>query len=569
MHVSRIEIENFMRHDNFVLDFPERGIVCVVGPNGSGKSAFLEAIGFAFWGRTLRKGPREDLPHTVWRKGRECVSRVTADGLIACRKVSKKGVKSLDWKRVGSDTTEYDTTTKAQEMLNRHVGSFDRWRRTHVLSTQDVAHFSLASDSDRKKLIEEIISLSVFDAALDLCNVDLHETNKKLKEAEIDLVRLQERVDSVDRELEFATFDEDPPEEPPKCEADIDDLKSKKAALEKRESETIEKLDKINRDNTATKLKEDLARAEVRYDQRTGQVDGTLDLVCPMCEQSISDSLHDEFLSKRDEAKQFYEEIQQRLRTAKKVIDDKINKLSNELDEIASDVYLVEEKIKETQSKMAARAFYDEALSAWEKRRDTANTKIEKIKTLLVETQDAIFSATIAKAELEADITYLKTVQIVLGLRGARVNILGKALNGIVRIANLWMGRFFGAGPTIHLNTTTELKKGGTINAISLDVSGVGGEVGYHGLSSGERRRVDVSLVNALAQISCLVSGKEPGTLCFDEVFDGLDTVGRSIVVEELQELAKDRVVLLLTHCEDFVNVADKVMRLERDSWKV
>ena len=57
MRVKKIQLSNFMRHDDSTFEFPPSGIVVVTGPNGSGKSTFLEAIPYGMWGKTLRGTP--------------------------------------------------------------------------------------------------------------------------------------------------------------------------------------------------------------------------------------------------------------------------------------------------------------------------------------------------------------------------------------------------------------------------------------------------------------------------------------------------------------------------------
>jgi DNA repair exonuclease SbcCD ATPase subunit len=92
--------------------------------------------------------------------------------------------------------------------------------------------------------------------------------------------------------------------------------------------------------------------------------------------------------------------------------------------------------------------------------------------------------------------------------------------------------------------------KGGVKDQISIDITGAGGGFGYRALSKGQKRRVDVALLIALAKISHAAHGLTNGTLFFDEVFDPLDDVGIKAVANALLELSKDRCVVVITHSD-------------------
>ena len=177
-------------------------------------------------------------------------------------------------------------------------------------------------------------------------------------------------------------------------------------------------------------------------------------------------------------------------------------------------------------------------------KRVTANLR-ESMSTL-EDAQDAFY-----EAQTEAGI--LAACERVLGLKGVRAHVLGKALSGVEAVANSWLVRIAGSGLVLSLKPYSEKKSGGTKEAISLEVEGAGGGYGYKASSGGERRRIDVAILLALADIAGAAHGIEGGTLFFDEVFDSLDADGVERVIDALQDLAKDRAVLVISHNPDFV----------------
>ena len=160
------------------------------------------------------------------------------------------------------------------------------------------------------------------------------------------------------------------------------------------------------------------------------------------------------------------------------------------------------------------------------------------------------------------ELAVLKAVEQVLGLRGVRAHVLGRALTGVAHMANVWLGRIAGEGLTLRLTPCVEKKGGGTTDAIGLEVDGAGGGYGYRAASGGERRRIDVALLLALSEVAAAAHGREPGLLVFDEVFDALDDDGVHAVAEVLGELAQERQVLVITHSKTLAEQVPATMRL-------
>lgn len=82
-----------------------------------------------------------------------------------------------------------------------------------------------------------------------------------------------------------------------------------------------------------------------------------------------------------------------------------------------------------------------------------------------------------------------------------------------------------------------------------MEIIGAGGGHGYRGASGGERRRIDIAIMLALAEIAEYASGAQPGTMFMDEVFDALDAdFGVPRATDVLQELSRTRCVVVVTH---------------------
>ena len=153
-------LENFALHKRSSVDLPARGLVLVQGENGHGKSSLVEAVSWAGWGKTIRGTP----PWAVGQKAKCLASFVTHDGLDVSR--SRVGHSTLTWSVPGHVAPKYESPTHAQEALEKEIGGWEVWRRSHVFSSVDAQQFGLATDGDRKRLLETMLGLDVFDGAL-------------------------------------------------------------------------------------------------------------------------------------------------------------------------------------------------------------------------------------------------------------------------------------------------------------------------------------------------------------------------------------------------------------------
>lgn len=189
--------------------------------------------------------------------------------------------------------------------------------------------------------------------------------------------------------------------------------------------------------------------------------------------------------------------------------------------------------------------------NVWEDRQAARTKQRETIETLWQEADDAVETALgVQKVEAQA-VAELRVVTDVLGLRGVRAHVLGQALGGIEAVANIYLGRIAQKPMSLRLKSYTESDAGNVQDKISLEVEGAGGGYGYKASSGGERRRIDAALLLALAEVSSAASGREPGTLFFDEVFDAVDDGGVDAVVDCLVELAEERALVVITHKQD------------------
>ena len=543
MNIQELILDGFTKHKHTHLKFPATGVVVVAGDNGAGKSSIAEGPCVGYWGETLRG--------TLPWSGDGYVT-VISDRLTATRE--RKGSRTkLSWNLPGEPAVEFETTTKAQEALENVVGSFALWRRSRVFSSQDASHFTLATDAERKRLLESLLGLDRFDGALGACkaeykaaSTDEQRARNMADAAKAALATLCARIQDADESLKGV--DEVP--------ADFDEAAAKaKAAKAQRFADDVKKeLDEVQvllreADRGDGKREAQLEALSRRLQRLKGKT------ACDQCGQLIEAHLHERL---KDEVSR----EQRAVEAGKEKATATLKGFEAQLDDLRADFARFQRQATDLNLQLTSVASLRRQRAQQEAL--LAKLRPEATKATL-SADDAAARAVAAKAVTDE----LESCVQVLGLKGVRAHVLGKALGGLETVANGWLARIAGAGLTLSLKPYTEKKTGGTSESISLEVTGAGGGHGYRASSGGERRRIDVSILLALAEVAQAAHGTSKGTLFLDECMDSLDGDGIERVSEVLNELAKDRCVVVITHNPALASKLTPVQRWTVDAGSV
>jgi DNA repair exonuclease SbcCD ATPase subunit len=533
MKILSVALDNVGVHDDRVMNVQNKGALVVTGPNGSGKSSFVEGVALALWGESLRGEP-------LWREGVGGSVTVQLDiggkTLLVTRKRNKAGAKSLTWYWVGGEPTKWETPTKAQEALERIIGTFDTWSRTCVLSSVDSAHFSLATDSERKRLLERLLGIDRLDAAANTARLDLRSAEQRVALAQSEAANATSHVVAATTRMQQAVDG---------LKALNDSAATAKSATPEEIAKEVKRLKLAQLEQTEARAEMDAmtriaaeAQAELSQAERRARL--AAQSACPTCEQDIPETLKQELLG---EVERLREESKKACDTANKrqeFIREQLKELSEEIQQVGGFINSMETLNRVRASNAGLHKTLKKQHADAEKALRDAKELAEKVE--------------VALGELKTKVQLHKVVSEVLGLKGVRAHLLDTALVRVEKVANKHL-RVLSVGMAVELRSTTEKKTGGTSDAISLRVSVKGSSVRpYASLSGGERRRVDVALLLALAEVAGAAAGTTGSTLWMDEVFDALDASGASAVGSLIERLGSSRSVVVITHSEALVS---------------
>jgi DNA repair exonuclease SbcCD ATPase subunit len=560
MLINEIVLERFMNHARTGLKLPSKGVTVITGANGQGKSALIEAVAYGVWGKTLRGT-------SPWPMGFKGSIQIGADSVVARTESTRGGQTSFKWKRSGEvDWQQFDTNTSARRRLYEEIGDLDLWRRTHVFSSADAAHFSSATDAERKRLIESVLGMDVFDRALEKCREDLRRASIHLGAGAGELLKIQGSVASVkmllDNWQEVPPYEDEPaPQKPVDVPSDLlVELQDELLEIDR----LIADASSLSNERVDTSFKTDLQAAEIHLERMREKYDLVASGRCGTCERPFKKGDLKPVEQDRNAATMDVSKKHKVLLLEQQAVESRRQMKINEVEAFKERRQKLQIDVDHVNRALGEQSRYERDLAAWSLRQDarrssyevllkTQATKRSRATAALREAKDQLQEVEALVKENDQEVSLLEAVEHALGYRGVRVQVLAYALQGIEAVANGWLSRM-APGVTLHLHPYTETKTAGVNDQLSLVIEGVGGSQGYKAASGGERRRIDAALILGLAEIAAAArSVSQEGTLFMDEVFDALDPDGCAAIAECLSDIGKRRSVVVITHRKELV----------------
>lgn len=520
-----IQVEDWFNHVKRSLDLPDTGLVVVTGKNGCGKSSlFVESIAYALFGKTTRGSPPNP--------GAKVNVRI---GDISIERSRGKRETAVTWfvKKVSQGKSE--GAAKAQPRINAHLGiDFETWHRTCVFSIEKVSRFTTARDSERKELIESLLGVTRFDGAVKIVRAEKAEVAQRRRSRAVEIA-------GVERMLEVARDDFT---NAPESTSDLPDLPALRVALSAWLS---------TRDDMLARLPSALAEAKTarvatrnwfaavsNADQLRRRANDKLAELeageaCAACGRAF-DVGHDHEAALVLAGKEIEMARQDHVSATKNLALAQAAESRAEAvhasvvrseREASSEVASLEADIAAAEDRVIAAKEADDRRRALAERVEEYEVQIAGLQEL--DEEDGHEQDVIAGAEL------------VLGLKGARARLLTFGLDALESHTNHALS-VMGVAGRVTIAASRSKADGGVSDEIDITVDPWGGGNGYEGASGGERKRVDLAILSAVAAMH---SSRLP--LAFDDVFDTLDPEGVDEVALLLASLALDRPVIVIT----------------------
>lgn len=505
----------------------------ITGKNGGGKSTMLEALCFALFGTPFRKIKKGQLVNSQNKK--KCLVELW----FTLGKDSfyiKRGIKpnlftvEKNGEEWDESSTLMDFQTKLEEQLKISPVAF---KQIVVLGTAGYVPFMELSTPNRRKLVEELLEVSVLGVMSDLNKSELKGLTQEMTLIENQIESLRREIDAyqtyIDKQKELeSSHVGDLQSELNSHLTEIKSLKSSLDVLENEASEVRRKyddsLDELIRQyaNATSKLNDALTnKSNMLESFKSGK--------CPTCNQDFVN--HDKVNEVSCEIEEFNRKLEKISTLSSTIEKRKIvsDSAKSKLDELNSG-------IKEIKSKLVVHI-----QSAKNLKNKLDEMKIEPVDdSKISELQSKMVSLKSEKTSI-FDKKYTRTlVADMLKDSGIKASVVKRYIPVFNKKINHYL-KIMGADYTF----TIDEEFNEVIRSRGRE------DFSYESFSQGERARIDLSLLFTWRDISVLVSGLEINLLILDEVGDGAaDAEGVKSIMKIIDSM-KESNAFIISHREE------------------
>jgi len=258
------------------------GLTAIIGENGNGKSNLIDALSFVF-GRRSSNLRAEKLTQLIFNGGenRKAADYAQVDVILD----NSEGIfdefledeEEAEEIKIGRKITRAGSSMYKFQGTNCKKSRIDEIARKanidpegyHFVRQGKVTEIVEQSDTERRKVVDELSGVAVFDEKKDAAEEELEEIETKLQEQEILLEEKKEQVDKLKEEKELALQYRKLETRKQKLEASI---------LEVRKRALSNQLANINTDTSAKRerideLEEKLETIDEKIDQKQDRIE--------------------------------------------------------------------------------------------------------------------------------------------------------------------------------------------------------------------------------------------------------------------------------------------------------
>ena len=616
MKFLNIQAENFLSFQKFQYDFPSQGLFFIGGEktgsrtsnsNGTGKSAFIEALAWSLFGKTVRNVGKDDVVN--WSKGKDCAVSIDVvddhENKYTIARFRKHHSSGNELFLIGEQNMTQSSVTKTQEEIDHILGMNWLVFSTAIMFGEKAKRFSEAADNEKKQIFDEILMLQKYLDAKESVKVDMKSIEELLKDSDqkIEMYeRLDDEIDSKIKQYEndLALLAEEHKEtsvslgenkkrvgvlkkELTETEGSLESLQQTCEELERGDEELMDDLEKkenqrnealvpLEEDNDDKKMEVNVLSSELeKISKSLKSLDNfQIGSRCPTCGHEFSENSVDdvrkhfekEYKEKQSEHNAAEEELKKStivLESEEGVWHKKIQSITStkiKLEEVLSksrfDISDMKVKSSELGSEIRSLEFESNQLEkSYEEKKVyvSEQIKIEKTKIKLnAESLDSI------KAEIKdssEELHYLNFWKEGFGNQGIKSLLLDEVVPILNDRVSYYASALLDDAIVVEFDTETTLKSGETRDKFNIKLTIAGEEVDYKNCSSGEKRRIDVSILLALQNLIFARSASSSNLIIFDEVFDSLDRIGIERVINLLEEESKDKTIFVISHIAD------------------
>lgn len=556
---TTMNVVGFCSIENLHIPLNPSCTILIKAPNGKGKSTILSALVWAIYGKNL-KGVSEV---TTWEKVRPkdyqgvMVEVFFQKGehiykIIRCQKcniVLGDGAKGKDRLILMKDNEVVNVKgkNKLQDAINAELGLSYTLFMNSIMFGQGIKRLIQESNSDKKKIFEEVFDLEFLNIAKGIAMQDKNNLLAQANEVEHQSALLKKELEA-NKEAYFDLrdrekgFKEKIKSERRELKKDREDLTKQLIKKQQQLKDEVEKSLKVKIKKHTDYV--DVLKSKIKYNRIVSGV-SLPDFVKKLkiqldkghykrAKESV-DIIYKAIINS-DKLQEEYEDALGRLDELR-TTNEKYKRLQKECDDIASDIADIDEeleKLKQEKLKVMSPKYKE---------------KLKEIRKTLRKVDEDYHNK-----ELELE-NYNWLINDPLGNNGIKAYLFDSSLDMLNRTLDKY-SQVLGFRIEFNIDLGTARKEFFTL--IERD----GQIIDYDELSGGEKQLVNVAM--AFAMNESLTMSKGINLAFLDEVFESLSSDNVEVVTSLIRHTFADKTLFLITHLDSLPLSNTKILQVEK-----
>jgi DNA repair exonuclease SbcCD ATPase subunit len=566
--ILSLEIENILSIEHASLSFEDTGLVLVEGwnhdsarANGAGKTAIFNSLSFGLFDKLPRKVTASEILRRGTSKGKVTVVVQLGDETWTVSRSRPKGV-SYSKDKVPQLITQEEWESKLRFNYEQFLLSMYTSQKTEG----GFQRFLLCNDSDKKNFLLSLLNLGLFSDCKKNTDDVVKGVLTTVDKLSNSIVNSQSKVDayseSLINELEVK-------EEMMLLQQDIEELNKMVLAASS-----------VARPDTAkyNSLEENLYRKQTQiqsarlnrnmyldsYKRTLAEIaDYDKNKACTECGSSLdSADARTAHASHQEKLKATLIEIKAKIDSCDETISKEpsvkelVKKLKEKKEQESSDYLAAQQQVSIYKSTINIKS---SRLTNMSLKLQTNVELVNKIKALTSNIEELNKTISNNKKDLEV----LKTLSSLFSPTGAQAYVLDSVVDSFNEAVSKYISLLW-PNASYSLNSYKENSKGEIVAKFSEQLCMNGKEVSTGSLSGGELRALSLCADFAILDVLKSQFGLSCNPIILDEPFDGLDTVGRELVIELLETLSRNRQIIVVDHASEAKSMFTKTIMVEK-----
>jgi DNA repair exonuclease SbcCD ATPase subunit len=540
INFKSISYKNFQSVGNagMKIDLDRSPTTLIGGPNGAGKSNLLEAISYALFGKPLKKVKLAGLINSINLKNMqtECVFTKYGDEYKVIRGEKPKVFKIFK----NGELLDQNAASKDYQATLENVIGMDHKLFTQVclLNRERYIPFMDMGAADRRKVVEDILDINIFGYMNKIVKGNTDSIKAKISDLDYERGLSVTKRDGVERLIEQAKNNVS--DQVDGLNQQIKDNTNKIKSIESKASDLEDSLKKYEGlDEQYKKLKDKKQKfSEFSYKFTSKMTDLKKERAfyddndqCPTCAQDINEDFKKSIITKVDSKQGEITEQTTKLMDELKKVLDKINDISEQLEEKSQ----IQSSINTNQSETN---FLDrENTKLLNQIKSISEKKVDEgLDDQFLELDKKVNEMDVTLNELILEMEEYMAMRSMLKDDGIKASIVDDYVGFINKRVNEYLNHM-----GFFINITLDGNFEETINSVNKK------DFTYDNLSTGQKTRVNLAILLVLLEVSAMKNSAATNLIFIDELLENLDADGVSLFMNLIKEKMKHKNVFVAT----------------------